>query len=197
MTVKEHIRDELLKIRKQQTISNLIKKSNEIEKKLFDLPIFKESNKILFYVSYGKEVFTHEMIIKSLKQGKTVVVPKSNLNENEINIFKINSFDELSIGAYNILEPIANESNKIKYETIQLIIIPGLGFDRTGGRIGHGKGYYDKFLIKTLDTCKIGLCFEFQLLKEIPMDQNDIKMDIIITEEKVIICNNKFKSQSL
>jgi 5-formyltetrahydrofolate cyclo-ligase len=65
MTVKEHIRDELLKKRKQQTKSNLIKKSNEIEKKLFNLPIFKESNKILFYVSYGKEVFTHEMIIKS------------------------------------------------------------------------------------------------------------------------------------
>jgi 5-formyltetrahydrofolate cyclo-ligase len=78
-----------------------------------------------------------------------------------------------------------------------LIITPGLGFDQSGGRIGHGKGYYDKFLIKTSDTCKIGLCFEFQLVKEIPIDQNDIKMDIIITEEKVIICNKKFKSQSL
>ena len=85
--------------------------------------------------------------------------------------------------SYGILEPvkiIEKSPNKI-----DLIIVPGIGFDKRGNRLGHGKGYYDK-LLRKLKTIKIGLAFELQIVDQIPTDENDVPVDLIITEERII-----------
>ncbi len=99
------------------------------------------------------------------------------------------SWKELSIGSYGILEPRTEKIRKTRVEDIDLIIVPGVAFDKKGNRIGHGKGYYDRLLDKTNAT-KIGLAFEFQLLKEIPTDKHDLPIDILITEKRIIKCQD-------
>ena len=95
------------------------------------------------------------------------------------------SWEELRVGSYGILEPRIEKIRKTNVEDLELIIVPGIAFDKNGNRLGHGKGYYDRILGKTNAT-KIGLAFEFQIVGKIPTNENDKPVDIIITEERVI-----------
>jgi 5-formyltetrahydrofolate cyclo-ligase len=99
---------------------------------------------------------------------------------------KIVAYDKsrLITGAYNILEP--DDNNYFPVEDIELIIIPGVAFDKQKNRLGRGKGYYDKLLSNT-EAFKIGICYDFQLVDEISTDAHDIKMDIVIAPNCVII----------
>ena len=81
------------------------------------------------------------------------------------------------IGDFNILEP----QNEVYEGDYDLIIVPGVAFDKDGNRIGRGKGYYDRFLSKHLDIKRIGICFDFQLIERVPTEDNDIKMHEIIS----------------
>ena len=85
-------------------------------------------------------------------------------------------------GAHGIPEP--TEIVPISIEEIEIILVPGLAFDKTGARMGFGKGYYDK-LLETRKAIKIGICYDFQLLDKIPSEPHDVPMDIIITEKRV------------
>ena len=179
------------RIRKNQTQEELIEKSGEIEKKLFSLNELKEADTVLFYISYNNEVFTHDMIKKFLVDKKNVVVPISNKIDNSLILSKLEKWKDLHVGSYSILEPIKDKIKKISINEVDLIIIPGLGFDKKGNRLGHGKGYYDNLLKKSLNQTKIGLAFEFQIIDKIPVDDHDKPVDIIITEKRIINCNDK------
>jgi len=100
----------------------------------------------------------------------------------------LTDWNHLSIGAYGILEPARSQIVPIEPNTIDLVIIPGIGFDKTGNRMGHGKGYYDRFLPLAKKAIRIGLCFEFQIKDQIPTEPSDQKVDYIITEERIITC---------
>lgn len=180
---KEQVRRKLFLERKKLDKTFILEKSKEIQIKIFSLPEYIEADTIMFYISYDNEVYTHSMIKDCLKQGKIIVVPK--VDNKDIIPSILTSWSELGIGSYNILEP--KQIKPIEKEDIDIIIVPGIGFDIHGYRIGHGKGYYDRFL-KTLNILKIGLAFEFQILQDIPHDEYDIKMDKIITEERIIEC---------
>ena len=85
--------------------------------------------------------------------------------------------DNFAVGDFNILEP----QNEPYTGDFDLIIVPGVAFDRKGNRIGRGRGYYDRFLCQHLDVKRIGICFDFQLVDEVPTEPLDIKMDEVIT----------------
>ena len=108
------------------------------------------------------------------------------INSEKLFFSKINSLNDLVIGKFNILEP--KDRFKTK-EELDLIIVPGLVFDKKGNRIGHGKGYYDSFLKKHPNATKIGLAFEDQINKKILVEDHDIPMDFIITEKRIINCS--------
>ena len=137
----------------------------------------------MFFVSFNSEVHTHDMIKTALK-SKTVVVPK--VSHNEIEQSLIIDFDNLIAGKFGILEPI--EIMKIAYKNIDLVLVPGIVFDKEGHRIGYGFGYYDKFLRKVPKAIKIGLAFDFQVIDKIPKEMHDVPVDVIVTEEGVINC---------
>jgi 5-formyltetrahydrofolate cyclo-ligase len=164
-----------------------IKKSKEIKEKLFNLKEFKDAETILFYVSYNGEVFTHDMICE-LFYKKNIIVPLSNKENHTLTLSHLKSWEELCIGSYNILEPSIEKIRETKIQAIDLIIVPGVAFDEHGGRLGHGKGYYDRLLSESKDIFKIGLCFEFQIFDNIPMDEHDVYMDLIVTEKRIIDC---------
>lgn len=184
--MKKLVRKELIELRKKLSKSDVLAKSRIIKNKLFELPEFKKASTILFYVSYGNEVFTHSMIKESMKIGKTVIVPKSDTENRRLILSKLANWNDLEKGSYDILEP--KKINEISIDDIDLVIVPGVGFDKEGNRIGHGKGYYDNLIGSSKNILPIGLAFEFQIVEEIPTSSYDFPVNKIITEKRVINC---------
>lgn len=142
---------------------------------------YKISNNIFIFVSYNNEVDTHKIINQAIEDGKNVFVPKVISKEDGMIAVKINSLDDLDTGHYGILEP-KNYCLETNPSEIDLAVIPGLAFDLNGGRLGYGGGYYDRFLTLIKDSCiKIALAYDFQVIDCVPMQENDIKIDGIIT----------------
>lgn len=186
--MKDRLRKELIKLRKNLSQKEVIEKSNEIKKRLFEINEFKQAATILFYVSYNNEVFTHDMIKECISNGKKVIVPISDKENRRLTLSELNSWNDLELGSYNILEPKKDKIKEISINEVDLIIVPGVGFDEQGQRIGHGKGYYDNLLKNSVKSNHIGLAFEFQILKKIPIESHDLPVHIIITEERLIYC---------
>ncbi|HWP48905.1 MAG TPA: 5-formyltetrahydrofolate cyclo-ligase [Candidatus Limnocylindrales bacterium] len=166
-------------------------KSRQICERLWTLPEFINAQVILFYIDVRSEVRTRNYIPKAMALGKKVIVPYC--VGDELSLFPLESMEELEIGAFKILEPKKELREKAEKQydvkNVDLIIVPGVAFDKRGGRMGHGWGYYDKLLHKAKpETPKVALAFECQLFDELPMDPHDIFMDKIITEKEVYDC---------
>jgi len=174
---------DLLDKRKQLSKKVLKTKSKKIAKNLFSLDAFNEKTKIMFFVSFGNEVHTHDMIKKCLGK-KTVIVPKT--FGDYLLPCKINSLKELRVFELGILEPVKEEFFPVK--EIDVVIVPGLAFTTRGERIGYGKGYYDKFL-SVCKATKIGLAFEEFIIDEIPTDKHDVTVDFVVSDDRIINVN--------
>jgi 5-formyltetrahydrofolate cyclo-ligase len=128
------------------------------------------------------------MIKKCLSNSKNVIVPISDKEKRDLILSKLKSWEDLAVGAYDILEPKNDKIEQISVDEINLAIIPGVGFDKNGNRLGHGFAYYDN-LLKKLENCfKIGLAFEFQIVNKIPVEEHDIPVNEIISEDRIIRC---------
>jgi len=185
--MKNQLKESILEKRNSLPQEEIIEKSNKIKNNLFNLAQYKKSKTIMFFVSFNSEVSTHDMIKESLKT-KTVIVPK--VAHHEIEPSVIIDFDNLVPGGkFGILEPI--EAMKIAYKNIDLILVPGIAFDKEGHRIGYGFGYYDKFLKKVPKAFKIGLAFDFQVVDKVPREEHDVPVDLIVTEKEVIECKKE------
>lgn len=180
---KRNIRKSIIAKRDLKKEENSLKDS-KIFKNLISLNSYKRAKKIFIYIGFGSEINTKSLIEIMLKEGKEVFVPK--VLEEEMIALKITSLNNLIESKFKILEPIGEKSD-IDGEEFDLIIMPGVAFDRSGNRIGYGKGYYDKYLkdIKS-DIKKIALAYELQLIEEIETEEHDLKVDSIITENEII-----------
>jgi len=186
--MKKEIRSLIQKKRKTMHFSEVSEKSRRIKDQLFSMKEFKDAGTILFYVSYDNEVNTHEMIQESLTMKKHLVVPVSDVKTRTIICSALVKWDDLSFGAYNILEPRKDCIGQIAPESIDLMVLPGIAFDCEGNRIGHGKGYYDRLLQNNLHAHRFGLAFELQIVEKIPTEKYDRKVEKIITEDRIINC---------
>ena len=183
---KQEIREQAHANRKAQ--ENKDELSSLICQKFVALPQYAAAGTVMFYVDVRTEVRTRHYLPEALTHGKRIVVPYC--VEGELELFHLASMDELEIGMYKILEPKAELRNlpgkRLEPADLDLIMVPGVAFDRTGGRMGHGFGYYDKLLEHARpDAPLVALAFECQLFPEIPTQQHDIYMDSIITEQAV------------
>lgn len=169
---------------KQQTLSaeTIIEKSNSIIDSVWKLPEMQLFKTICVYASTDKEVHTDEFINELIKQGKDVYLPK--ITDNTLTLHLVSSLETLSVGAFSIMEP-SGDSATIHHEHIDVFIIPGLGFDTRGTRLGRGKGFYDR-LLTNVPAPKIGLAFSHQIFPLLPRNDYDILMDVIVTEEYII-----------
>jgi 5-formyltetrahydrofolate cyclo-ligase len=158
------------------------KLDNIIFEKVIGSEEYKKSNNLFIFVSFESEVDTHRIIKRALKDGKNVSVPKTISREEGMAAVKINDFSELKNGAYGILEP-ENLDLRMKESLMDVCYIPGVAFDKEGGRVGYGGGYYDRFLnLVRKDTQKIALCYSFQILDKVPREEHDILVDSIISD---------------
>lgn len=141
---------------------------------------FNDASHICIYNAMKDEVATHPFISKWIGTKKFYLPVIENDEIIFRNITKDTRYEKSS---YGIHEPLGD--NLTDYARIDLTIVPGVAFDRKGNRLGRGKGYYDRFLPKT-KAPKVGVCFDYQLLNQIPTDTWDVKMDIIVSENDLI-----------
>ena len=140
---------------------------------------------VVCYAAFDNEVLTNKLIEYFLLKEKTVYLPK--VDKNNLLIIQIDSLRDLKKGSYGIMEPTGVAVN-LEDKTVDLWIVPGIAFDIKGNRLGYGKGYYDRILKSVALDKKIGLCFGFQVVVHIPIQNNDEKMGWLITENKLIKC---------
>lgn len=170
---KQALRSDIKTLKKQYTKEQLEIKSKILLQILEEDSDFKNSENIMLYSALPDEVQTSAFIEK-WRSKKHIILP--GVSGNDIIPVALDADTVLVEGKFHILEP----QNKAYEGTFDLIIVPGVAFDKEGNRLGRGRGYYDRFLSKHLNVKRIGLCFDFQLVKNIPTDANDIKMDKII-----------------
>lgn len=184
--LKQQIREQAHTNRNAQENKDEI--SREIVARCMGLPEYQRADTVLFYLDVRSEVRTRNDLATALASGKKIVVPYC--VDGELELFHLTDPDQLSVGMYRILEPRPElrsvAAHRVEVQDIDLIIVPGVAFDREGGRTGHGKGYYDKLLEHARpDTPLVALAFECQLFDKIPMQEHDVFMDKVITEKAV------------
>lgn len=162
--------------------------SARITDRVMEMPQYRDAHCVMWYVDVRDEVRTRHALPEALTQGKKVIVPYC--VDGELELFWLESMDELELGMYRILEPRAElrsvQEKKVLPQELDFVMVPGVAFDREGGRTGHGKGYYDKLLQHARpDAPLVALAFECQIFPEIPMQPHDIFMDAVVTEEAV------------
>ena len=170
---------------KHQKAQERRKRSGVIHKKLFLNEDFLKSRCAMLYVSKGTgEVETGPIIKKALTMGKKVVLPVTSVRDKNIKPVYLKDIKRLKKGLYGIYEPEGpSDRRPAALKDIDLVIVPGVAFDRSNNRIGHGKGYYDNFLRRLpRGRPKIGLGFRFQLLDKIPSTKRDIPLTGVITD---------------
>jgi len=130
-----------------------------------------------------REVETQELIIEMLSKGKCVVVPVTDFETGSLDHIKLDKFEDLEANKWGVLEPKAGSS--VEPQKLDLVVVPMVGGDEQCNRIGYGEGFYDRFL-QDVSCPKIGLLFEKNIVPEIPVEEFDIPLDAIITEQRVI-----------
>ena len=170
-----------------QNAEQLATKSTVICKTIISSTQFQNASEIFAYMALPDEVDLADVIKQAIQDKKKVALPKIISKENGImQFFYLDSQKALaqqtSSGAYGIPEPAENLPAAPDPTLKTLILVPGRAFTKDGDRLGRGKGYYDRFLAKKRlpNITVAGVCFDFQVLPELPTDPNDVKMDIIL-----------------
>jgi 5-formyltetrahydrofolate cyclo-ligase len=186
---KAAIREQARKNRVAQTDKDAV--SRAICGKFMALPAYQSAKTVMWYVDAGSEVRTRNTLPEALTHGKRVVVPWCVVETNTLELFHLEDMSELVEGAYKILEP-KDELRRLPAKVVQpeeldLVMVPGTAFDPRGGRMGQGKGYYDRLLARARpDAPLVALAFDCQIFDEIPVAPHDVFMDQVLTETRAL-----------
>lgn len=185
---KNDIRQQAIATIDQMDADVLADKKSQVVQRLFDFANFLEANIVLYYIHSHGEMETTQIIEKSYEYNKIIVLPGFNADQLTMELLKVDDFpNAMKTGGRGILEPDQKRCKKVPIDCIDLALIPGVAFDEKGGRIGTGRGYYDRFIPSLpVTTRKVGLAFEEQVSTQIPMESHDKYIDIIITDRRTI-----------
>lgn len=174
MVEKKALRQQVRALKKQFTAEQLAMESEKIMKKISNHPDFQNSEIVMLYASLPDEVQTLGFI-EEWRNRKRIILPT--VVGDDIIPVELTAGSGMVEGNFHILEPENNPYDG----PIDLIVVPGMAFDRQGHRLGRGKGYYDRFLIKYPEVKTIGICFNFQMLDEVPEEPHDQLINEVIT----------------
>ena len=181
-TIRRHIRD-MLAAMEAEVIAG---KSRLASEKLIKLPEFRAARVVMIYLSANHEVNTVEIARAAWSAGKIVLVPKVNIADRHMIALECNSLHAgLVEGSYGILEPTEGDAHPI--ESIDLIVVPGLAFDRDGRRLGQGAGFYDRFLSTPgMRATTAAMALAEQVIDSVPVNGADWPIDILVTDKEVV-----------
>lgn len=172
---KREIRKQIRELKKKYTLQQRIEKSGTVWEQVERDMHFQKSQVVLAFWSMDDEVFTHDFVCRWARH-KQILLPC--VRGNDLDIRRFDGEENLCPGEnFAIPEPVGVLYTAL--EDIDVILVPGVAFDPAGGRLGRGKGYYDRILKET-DAFKIGICFDFQLIQHVPMEVHDVFMNRVI-----------------
>ena len=178
---KENARAEARKALAGADKAYLMRCDKECTERFFTLPEYKKAQVIFCYCSVGSEPDTSEIIRRSIEDGKSVAVPRV-CGRGKMEARIISGTSDLRPGTFGIPEP-SKKEKAVEPEEIDIAVVPGVAFSRDGSRLGHGGGYYDRFLPK-VKGLTVGIARERFLMDVIPCEEHDVKVACLITEEK-------------
>lgn len=182
---KRDIRKRIQNKRNSLPIWDRKKRSKIIAEKFFGTAYYNNSNNILIFYPFRSEIDVTIIIRQALENKKNIILPR--IHDQELKLFYVDNLKkQLERGAYGIMEPIIGLCRPAKISDIDLVVVPGISFDKNLNRLGYGGGYYDKLLLHIPEGVKkIALCFDIQVVDSIPVSEHDIKVDILITDTKI------------
>ncbi|MEN8257519.1 MAG: 5-formyltetrahydrofolate cyclo-ligase [Thermodesulfobacteriota bacterium] len=162
-------------------------KSRALAERLGHLESFAQASAILFFVSFRSEVDTFFLMRQALERGVQVAAPLTLTKEKKLQVFAIRDLDtDLVSGYQGIWEPDPEGCTLLPPSSLDLVVVPGSVFDRQGGRMGYGGGYYDRFLAEDApQAIRVGICFDLQLVDKVPMASHDQYLDFVVTESHI------------
>ncbi len=187
MDPKTQRRQVVLEKRQQLKPDFVREASHRIARQFFSLEEFTLAERLGLYAAFRNEVETAEIFSKAHALRKEIYYPAVSPQGEAISFYRVRSPQELQPRYAGILEPDPKHHPLANINFLNLIVVPGVAFDKQGNRLGFGGGYYDRLLEK-FKGCKIALAFDFQVAAELPKTPKDQQVDIIVTEERIIIC---------
>mgnify|MGYP001625036110 CR=1 FL=1 len=186
METKKDIRKQALARRSRLTPREVEEKSRMAGERVCGHPWFQKASVLLVYLSIRQEVRTREIIEAAWTAGKQVFAPA--VEGREMEFWRMDSFDALKKGTWDIPEPPRNEKLSLADMAPEdvLVLMPGAAFDRHGGRAGYGGGYYDRYFSRWPKVHKMALAYDCQLTERVPVEEFDISPDVIVTEWEII-----------
>ncbi len=184
---KKALRSKIIADRRKLTDNYRQRASNRMMTVFCALPDFKEPRKVLCYASMADEVQIRPLMEKWLSLGVTVGLPQIT-GKGQMEAMSFTDFDSLVEGEYGILTPDPEKGEVIPPEELDLIIVPGIAFDTRGERLGRGGGFYDAYLARATKAKRIALAFSCQLVASVPMEEHDVLVHKIITEQGIYNC---------
>jgi 5-formyltetrahydrofolate cyclo-ligase len=179
---KRAMRERVLVLRNALTPGEVSRRSQLIVARLLELPAGSKAEAIFCYLSHNREVETHELVRGWLAAGKHIQVPSYHAERRRYEPSHIVDLErDLAPGKFGILEP---RTRRVPHRSAEVAIVPGVAFDAQGHRLGYGKGFYDEML-KHFAGVKIALAFDCQMQPAVPHSDNDVPMDVIVTESAV------------
>lgn len=185
MEEKINLRKYLLKQRQEMSKEEVEGLSKRITENLIQTPSLLKGKVVMVYLSFKNEVDTEAIIKWCFDQGKEVIIPYCVVESKEIIPCKLDPERKgLEKNKLGLWEPKKDLMVPVDMETIDVIVVPGVGFDKSCNRLGFGAGYYDRFLAKRQkDIEAVGICYESQIVEDIPRDSYDLPMDMVVTEK--------------
>ena len=183
---KKQMREAILALRDAMPPVVRADASRAIIEKICGLSAYQHAGTVLVYSGFGSEIDTQAMIERAFADGKTVALPRVDRSTQSLAMHSVKSLGELVASKWGIREPSA-EAPVISASGIEFILMPGVAFDRTGNRLGYGRGYYDK-LLTSVDPAlaRVAGAFSCQIVVKVPVGSHDQKIDTIITENEII-----------
>jgi len=185
---KKALRKVIFAERDTQPREVIAQKSKAIQEKLFQLEEFQKARTVMIYTAMRGEVETKGIFQEARQQGKKVLVPISQLAARTLLLSELQDYDyELEIANFGVPEPKKEFIRPVEHSEVEIVIVPGVGFDLQGNRLGYGGGFYDRFLAGLKpDVPAVALCYELQLRTDLVSQEHDLPMDWVITEQRVV-----------
>ncbi len=181
--MKNQIREQNKIKRRAMDKTQVAEKSKRAAKAFLQSELYKNARQIMAYLPLGNETDTSEIIDAAFGDGKRLVLPVTDHKTGEITPCVYEKDTKLTKGAFSVTEP--SKIVPADMSKTDVVLVPGIAFDLSGNRVGFGKGCYDR-LLKDTAAVKVGLCYDYQICPEIPADEHDVRMDLLITESGAI-----------
>ena len=183
---KKQMRSVVLARRDAMTPSAKAAASREIVDRLCALTSYQSASVVLTYMGFGSEIETQPLLERALADGKMVVLPRVDKTSQALVLHSVDGMAALHSSKWGILEP-AYSAPIVAIEEVSFVLLPGVAFDRTGNRLGYGRGYYDKLLMRADPTLvRVAAGFSCQIVDKVPVGPFDQKIDTLITENEMI-----------